>query len=61
MSLGQHYTIELFLYDYDEKRTYFFLRMNRSDGVVVATNEVMMGINKVNHRSAHFQSNIKHR
>ncbi|MEJ7480371.1 thioesterase family protein, partial [Staphylococcus pasteuri] len=42
LSLGQTFIVELYLYDYDYKRTHFFLRMLHEDGTVAATNEVMM-------------------
>lgn len=55
LSLNQTFTVELYLYDYDYKRTHLFLRMLHEDGTVAATNEVMMmGINKKSRRSAPF-------
>lgn len=55
LSLDQTFTIELYLYDYDYKRTHLFLRMLQEDGTIAATNEVMMmGIDKNQRRSAPF-------
>ncbi|MEJ7173964.1 thioesterase family protein [Staphylococcus caprae] len=55
LSLGQTFIVELYLYDYDYKRTHFFLRMLHEDGTVAATNEVMMmGIDTNQRRSAAF-------
>ena len=55
MSLGQTFIVELYLYDYDYKRTHFFLRMLHENGTVAATNEVMMmGIDTKQRRSAAF-------
>ncbi|WP_213606176.1 thioesterase family protein [Staphylococcus capitis] len=55
LSLDQSYTVELYLYDYDYKRTHLFLRMLHEDGTIAATNEViMMGIDKNQRRSAPF-------
>lgn len=55
LSLDQSFTVELYLYDYDYKRTHLFLRMLHEDGTIVATNEVMMmGIDKNQRRSAPF-------
>ena len=38
LTLGQEFNIELFLYNYDDKRTHFFLRMLSDNQEVVATN-----------------------
>lgn len=55
LSLDQSFTVELYLYDYDYKRTHLFLRMLHEDGTIAATNEViMMGIDKNQRRSAPF-------
>lgn len=55
LSLDQSFTVELYLYDYDYKRTHLFLRMFHEDGTIAATNEViMMGIDKNQRRSAPF-------
>lgn len=55
LSLNQTFTVELYLYDYDYKRTHLFLRMLHEDGTIAATNEVMMmGIDKNQRRSAPF-------
>lgn len=55
LSLDQSFTVELYLYDYDYKRTHLFLRMLHEDGTITATNEViMMGIDKNQRRSAPF-------
>ncbi|PTG26423.1 thioesterase family protein [Staphylococcus capitis] len=55
LSLDQTFTVELYLYDYDYKRTHLFLRMLHEDGTIAATNEVMMmGIDKNQRRSAPF-------
>ncbi|MCC3755794.1 thioesterase family protein [Staphylococcus capitis] len=55
LSLDQSFTVELYLYDYDYKRTHLFLRMMHEDGTIAATNEVMMmGIDKNQRRSAPF-------
>lgn len=55
LSLDQSFTVELYLYDYDYKRTHLFLRMLHEDGTIAATNEVMMmGIDKNQRRSALF-------
>ena len=55
LSLDQSFTVELYLYDYDYKRTHLFLRMLHEDGSIAATNEVMMmGIDKNQRRSAPF-------
>lgn len=56
LSLDQSFTVELYLYDYDYKRTHLFLRMLHEDGTIAATNEViMMGIDKNQRRSAPFR------
>jgi len=55
LTLGQESNIELFLYNYDDKRTHFFLRMLIDNQEVVATNEVMMlGIDRTQRRAAPF-------
>ena len=55
LSLDQSFTVELYLYDYDYKRTHLFLRMLHENGTIAATNEVMMmGIDKNQRRSAPF-------
>ena len=55
LSLDQSFTVELYIYDYDYKRTHLFLRMLHEDGTIAATNEViMMGIDKNQRRSAPF-------
>ena len=55
LTLGQEFNIELFLYNYDDKRTHFFLRMLIDNQEVVATNEVMMlGIDRTQRRAAPF-------
>lgn len=55
LSLDQSFTVELYLYDYDYKRTHLFLRMLHEDGTIAATNEViMMDIDKNQRRSAPF-------
>ncbi|EEE50097.1 thioesterase family protein [Staphylococcus capitis] len=55
LSLDQSFTVELYLYDYDYKRTHLFLRMLHEDGTIAATNEVMMmGIDKNQRHSAPF-------
>lgn len=55
LSLDQSFTVELYLYDYDYKRTHLFLRMLHEDGTIAATNEVMMmGIDNNQRRSAPF-------
>lgn len=55
LSLDQSFTVELYLYDYDYKRTHLFLRMLHEDRTIAATNEVMMmGIDKNQRRSAPF-------
>lgn len=55
LSLDKSFTVELYLYDYDYKRTHLFLRMLHEDGTIAATNEVMMmGIDKNQRRSAPF-------
>lgn len=55
LSLDQSFTVELYLYDYDYKRTHLFFRMLHEDGTIAATNEViMMGIDKNQRRSAPF-------
>ncbi|WP_082929189.1 thioesterase family protein [Rhizobium aegyptiacum] len=55
LSLDQSFTVELYLYDYDYKRTHLFLRMLHEDGTIAATNAViMMGIDKNQRRSAPF-------
>lgn len=55
LSLDQSFTVELYLYDYDYKRTHLFLRMLHEDGTIAVTNEVMMmGIDKNQRRSAPF-------
>ncbi|MFJ5554627.1 thioesterase family protein [Staphylococcus capitis] len=55
LSLDQSFTVELYLYDYDYKRTHLFLIMLHEDGTIAATNEViMMGIDKNQRRSAPF-------
>lgn len=60
LSLDQSFTVELYLYDYDYKRTHLFLRMLHEDGTIAATNEVMMmGIDKNQRRSAPFPEKYK--
>ena len=55
LSLDQSFTVELYLYDYDYKRTHLFSRMLHEDGTIAATNEVMMmGIDKNQRHSAPF-------
>lgn len=43
LALDQHFTVVVYIYDYDDKRIHFFLEMYRDDdNTLAATNEVMM-------------------
>lgn len=55
MSLGEHYIIQLFIYNYDDKRIHFFLKLIKENGTLAATNEVMMlGIDSTTRKAAAF-------
>ena len=51
----EHYTIQLFIYNYDDKRIHFFLKLIKENGTLAATNEVMMlGIDSTTRKAAAF-------
>lgn len=62
---GDVFTIDIYIYDYNEKSVHFFSIMSKQDGTNVATNEAMMlGIDRTKSKTApfpdHFAKQISH-
>ncbi|WP_251517684.1 MULTISPECIES: thioesterase family protein [Staphylococcus] len=52
---NEAFEINVYIYNYDEKRVHFFNIMTKPDGTTVATNEVMMlGISRETRKTAPF-------